>query len=95
MPSLVRRGLALALTALVLYGVAPAVAEVLGAWPKVADLKPWWLAAMLIAEAASCWCLWELQALSIGTHDTTAVATSQLAGGALGRVIPGGDDFIG
>ncbi len=90
MPSLARRVAALALTALVLYGVAPAVGEVLGAWPQVADFKVWWLAAMLIAEVASCWCLWELQALSIGTHDTTAVVTSQLAGGALGRVIPGG-----
>ncbi|MCW2986110.1 MAG: hypothetical protein JWR63_3680 [Conexibacter sp.] len=90
MPSLVRRVAALALTALVLYGVAPAIGEVLGAWPKVAHLKPWWLAGMLIAEAASCWCLWELQALSIGTRDTVGVATSQLAGGALGRVIPGG-----
>jgi uncharacterized protein (TIRG00374 family) len=90
MPSLARRAGALALTALVLYGVAPAIGEVLGAWPKVANLKPWWLAAMLVAEALSCWCLWELQALSIGTRDTMAVATSQLAGGALGRVIPGG-----
>jgi uncharacterized protein (TIRG00374 family) len=90
MSSVVRRAAALALTALVLYGVAPAIAEVLGAWPKVADLKPWWLAGMLVAEALSCWCLWELQALSIGTRDTVGVATSQLAGGALGRVIPGG-----
>jgi uncharacterized protein (TIRG00374 family) len=90
MPSIARRGAALALTALVLYGVAPAVGEVLGAWPKVANLKPYWLIAMVLAEAASCWCLWELQALSIGTRDVTAVATSQLAGGALGRVIPGG-----
>jgi uncharacterized protein (TIRG00374 family) len=90
MPSIVRRAAALGLTALVLYGVAPAIGEVLGAWPRVADLKPWWLAAMLLFEAASCWCLWELQALSIGTRDMRAVATSQLAGGALGRVIPGG-----
>src|SRR3954452_1745185 len=90
MPSLARRAAALALTALVVYGVAPAIGEVLGAWPKVVDLKPWWLAAMVLAEAASCWGLWELQSLSIGTRDTQAVATSQLAGGALGRVIPGG-----
>lgn len=87
---LVRRAAALALTALVLYGVAPAIGEVLGAWPKVADLKPWWLAGIVLFEVASCWCLWELQALSIGTRDMAAVATSQLAGGALGRVIPGG-----
>jgi uncharacterized protein (TIRG00374 family) len=90
MPSLVRRALALAITGLVIYGVAPAIGEVLGAWPKVANLKPYWLIGMVLAEAASCWCLWELQALSIGTRDLTAVATSQLAGGALGRVIPGG-----
>lgn len=90
MAPLVRRAVGLALTALVLYGVAPAVGDVLGAWPKVRDLHPWWLAAMVLFEIASLWCLWELQALSIGTHDQVAVATSQLAGGALGRVIPGG-----
>jgi uncharacterized protein (TIRG00374 family) len=90
MPSLARRAAALALTALVIYGVAPAIGEVLGAFDEVITLKPWWLVAMVLAEAASCWCLWELQALSIGTRDTTGVATSQLAGGALGRVIPGG-----
>jgi uncharacterized protein (TIRG00374 family) len=90
MPSLARRAAALALTALVIYGVAPAIGEVLGAFDEVITLKPWWLVAMVLAEAASCWCLWELQALSIGTRDTMGVATSQLAGGALGRVIPGG-----
>jgi uncharacterized protein (TIRG00374 family) len=45
---------------------------------------------MIVLQAASLWCLWELQALSIGTRDYVAVATSQLAGGALGRVVPGG-----
>jgi uncharacterized protein (TIRG00374 family) len=90
MPPLVRRAAALAVTALVLYGVAPAVADVLGAWPQVRHLQPWWLAGMVLAEIASCWCLWELQALSIGTRQNEAIRTSQLAGGALGRVIPGG-----
>src|ERR1700709_1550877 len=87
---LVRRAGAPALTARVICGVAPAIGEVLGAWPKVVDLKPYWLVGMVLAEVASCWCLWELQALSIGTRDLPALATSQLAGGALGRVIPGG-----
>ena len=53
-------------------------------------LKVWWLAAMVLAEAASCWCLWELQALSIGTHDTTGSRPPSWPAGALGRVIPGG-----
>lgn len=90
MPALLRRVAALTLCGLVLYGVTPALAEVLGAWPKVRDIQPWWLAAMLLAQAASCACLWHLQALSVGTRDYAAIATSQLAGGALGRVIPGG-----
>ncbi|HEU4976623.1 MAG TPA: lysylphosphatidylglycerol synthase transmembrane domain-containing protein [Baekduia sp.] len=90
MPSLLRRAAALALCGLVLYGVAPALAEVLGAWPKVRHLDPWWLAAMLLAQVASVACLWHLQALSVGTRDHVAIGTSQLAGGALGRVIPGG-----
>jgi uncharacterized protein (TIRG00374 family) len=90
MSPLLRRAAALAVTALVLYGVAPALGEVFGAWDRVRDLEPWWLAGMAIAQAASCWCLWQLQAMSIGTDDKVAIATSQLAGGALGRVIPGG-----
>jgi len=90
MKVLLRRTAALALTALVLYGVAPAVVSVLGAWPRVRDLQPWWLAAMLAAQVGASLCLWHLQALAIGTHHHRVIATSQLAGGALGRVIPGG-----
>jgi hypothetical protein len=85
-----RRAAALGLTALVLYGAAPALVAVLGAWPRVAELQPWWLAAMIATQVGALLCLWELQALTIGTDDRAAVATSQLAGGALGRVIPGG-----
>lgn len=90
MKLLLRRAAVLALTALVLYGVAPAVVSVLGAWPRVRDLHWWWLLAMLAAQVGSLACLWHLQALAIGTHDHRTIATSQLAGGALGRVIPGG-----
>jgi len=90
MPPMMRRVAAIAITGLVIYSAAPAIGEVLGAWSKVRDLQPWWFAAMILAQVASLWSLWELQALSIGTHDQVAVATSQLAGGALGRVIPGG-----
>ena len=90
MPPLMRRVAALAVTGLVIYGLTPAIGDVLGAWDQVRNLQPWWFAVMVLTQAASLWCLWELQALSIGTRDHVAVATSQLAGGALGRVIPGG-----
>lgn len=85
-----RRAILLGLTALVLYLLSPAIMAILDAWPRVKDLQPWWLAAMALAQAAAMWCLWKLQAISIGTNDLFSVATSQLAGGALGRVIPGG-----
>ncbi|MBI5103931.1 MAG: flippase-like domain-containing protein [Solirubrobacterales bacterium] len=88
--SLLRRGAALAVTALVLYGVAPALGQVLGTWDEVARLSPVWLVALVVAQIASLWCLWELQAIAIGTHELGAVATSQLAGGAVGRIVPGG-----
>ena len=42
--------LALLLCALVLYGVAPAVLGVLDAWPRVADIEPYWFAAMIAAQ---------------------------------------------
>lgn len=85
-----RRVLALALAALVLYAVAPAVAEVFGAWPHVRHIAAGWFAVMIVAQAASLWCLARLQALCMGLSRTSPVLTSSLASGALGRVLPGG-----
>ena len=45
---------------------------------------------MVVAEALSFGCLWVLQRLALRTHDTYAVVTSQLAGNAFGRIVPGG-----
>ncbi len=86
---MVRRVVALAVTALVLYGVAPAVTEVLGAWPRVRRIEPAWFAVMVLAQLGSLWCLWKLQALCIGAA-LRPVAESSLVSGALGRVLPGG-----
>jgi hypothetical protein len=78
------------IAAIGLYVFAPTTLAVLGAFPKVKTLEPWWLVAMAASQSASVWCLWQLQAVAIGTEDRFAIATSQLAGGALGRIIPGG-----
>ena len=85
-----RRILALAVTGLVIYGVAPAVLDVLGAYKKLGDIEPGWWIAVVLAQAAGLFCMWVVQAISMSTHKFRAVATSQLASGALGRVIPGG-----
>ena len=86
----IRRILALAVTAVVLYVVAPTLVEVLEAWPRVRGIEPGWFAAMVAAQAGSLWCLAKLQALCMGVSSVGVVATSSLVSGALGRVLPGG-----
>ena len=87
---MVGRIVALLLCALVLYGVAPAVLGVLDAWPRVVNIEPYWFAAMIAAQVASWASMWLLQRLSVGTRSWWPVVTSNLASGALGRVVPGG-----
>jgi uncharacterized protein (TIRG00374 family) len=85
-----RRIILLALTALVLYGLAPAVLEVFGAWDDLDDFEPlWWIAVVgTQALATLSFCL--VQRVALPGSSWFAVITSNLAGGALGRVIPGG-----
>ncbi len=85
-----KRILALALTALVLYGVAPAVVDVLGGWRDLDEVAPGWWVAVLVTQVAGWVCLWGLQRLALRGAPWFAVAGSQLASGALGRVVPGG-----
>jgi uncharacterized protein (TIRG00374 family) len=85
-----RRILALALTGLVLYGVGPAVIDVLGGWRDLDRLTPGWWAAVILTQVAGWGCLWALQRLALHSRDWFGVVTSQLASGALGRVVPGG-----
>ena len=85
-----RRVLGLLVCGLVLYGVAPAVLEVLDAWPQVVDIELYWFAAMILAQVLSWASMWLLQRLAVDARSWWPVVTSQLASGALGRVVPGG-----
>jgi uncharacterized protein (TIRG00374 family) len=85
-----RRIIGLLITAVVLYGVAPAVLGVLDAWPQVIDIEPYWFAAMIGAQALSWASMWVLQRLSVDARSWWPVVTSNLASGAFGRVVPGG-----
>src|SRR5215213_9317155 len=87
---MVKRILGLLLCGVVLYGVAPAVLDVLDAWPEVVDIKPHWFAAMVAAQVLSWAGMWLLQRLSVDARSWWPVVTSQLASGAFGRVVPGG-----
>src|SRR5215218_7432796 len=87
---MVKRILGLVVCAVVLYGVAPAVLQVLNAWPEVVDIKPYWFAAMIAAQVLSWAGMWLLQRLSVDARSWWPIVTSQLASGAFGRVVPGG-----
>jgi putative heme transporter len=87
---LIVRGLLLLATGVSLYLLAPGLIEVFSSWRSVTQLSPLWLGIMAIFEAASFVAVWELQRIALGTSSWFAVGTSQLAGNAFGRIVPGG-----
>jgi uncharacterized protein (TIRG00374 family) len=86
----VRRGVLLAITGVSLYLLAPALAEVFGAWEHLDDFSPVWLVVMLLLQVGSYACMWGLQRLALRTEQWGPVITSQLAANAFGRIVPGG-----
>ncbi len=73
-----------------LYLLWPSLTEVFTSWRSLFEMEPGWFAAALLVEAVSFVCIWQLQRVALQTKSWYAVGTSQLAGNALGRVIPGG-----
>jgi uncharacterized protein (TIRG00374 family) len=86
----VKQVILLGLTAVSLYLLAPALAQVFGSFPRLADLSPLWFALMLVLEVCSYACMWSIQRLALRTNEWTPVVTSQLAAAAFGAVVPGG-----
>src|SRR5690606_6811118 len=56
----------------------------------LARVSWWWFPPILGAQACSFVCVWQLQRLALRTHDWFSVATSQVAGNAFSRIVPGG-----
>ena len=73
-----------------LYLLWPSVGEVFNQWRSLTALSPLWIVVALAVEALSFVAVWELQRIALQTKRWFPVATSQLAGNAFGRVIPGG-----
>ena len=80
----------LAISAVSLYLVAPSVIAALGSWRQIERLSPAWLATMAALQAATLFCMWALQMLSLREARWQPVIASQLAGNALAKVAPGG-----
>jgi uncharacterized protein (TIRG00374 family) len=73
-----------------LYLLWPSLGQVFDQWRSLGRLKPEWVAVALGVEALSFVAVWELQRIALQTRRWFPVATSQLAGNAFGRIIPGG-----
>ncbi|MFI5691764.1 YbhN family protein [Kribbella sp. NPDC051586] len=99
------RAVGLAITGVGLYIVAPSVLSLFGAWPRLADVDPWWFPVLVVLEGCSFAALWWLARLALSAGDQQAedqhavdqqppgwgtIATAQLAGNAATKVVPGG-----
>jgi len=93
--ALTRRGLLLAVTAVSLYLLAPALIGVFGAFDELDEINPLWFVAMLALQVGSFACMWGILRLSVRTHSWRPVILSQLAANSFGRVVPGGAATVG
>ncbi|MFG1624587.1 YbhN family protein [Kribbella sp. NPDC049227] len=95
------RAVGLAITGVGLYIVAPSMLSLFGAWPRLADVEPWWFPALVVLEACSFAALWWLAGLALAQRAGDGepppvhsgwgtIATAQLAGNAASKVVPGG-----
>jgi uncharacterized protein (TIRG00374 family) len=73
-----------------LYLLAPSLLQVFSSWPELRELDPLWLGLAVLFEAMSSIALWTLQRIGLRNRSWFAVGTSQLAGGAAARILPGG-----
>jgi uncharacterized protein (TIRG00374 family) len=84
------RGFFLLVTFVSLYLLWPSLAEVFSQWRSLTTLEPEWIAIALGLQLLSFLAVWELQRIALQTTRWFPVVTSQLAGNAFGRIIPGG-----
>ncbi len=78
------------MTAAGLYVVAPSLLTLFDAWPSLGDVRPLWFVLVGALEAVSFVSLWLLLRIALPGSRWLDIATSQLAGNAASRIIPGG-----
>jgi uncharacterized protein (TIRG00374 family) len=85
------RAILLVLTGVSLYLVAPSLIEVFSSAPSLRRIRPGWLAPLLALEVLSFSSIWALQRICLRERRWRPVVLAQLAGNAVGRVVPGGN----
>jgi uncharacterized protein (TIRG00374 family) len=87
----VRRAVLLLVTAVALVLVWPALASVYGEVGTIADVSPWWLAAIGSVVVLQMIANWELHRIVLRTSRWFDVAAPQLASNAASHLLPGGN----
>jgi len=73
-----------------IYLLLPSLLSVFGSWRSLSHLDWPFAALVLLFEGAAVVCVWELDRIALHTRAWFPVATAQLTGNAVGRVLPGG-----
>ena len=87
---IVKRLLAVSVAGLALYGLGPKLGAVLGAWPRLRDIKPGWFAVMALSEGASLVCMCAVQRVACRERRWGPFLNSYLVGNAVSELVPGG-----
>jgi uncharacterized protein (TIRG00374 family) len=85
----VKSALLLAVTAISLYLLLPSLLSVFSSWRSLTHLDWPFAVLVLLFEIASSVCLWELDRIALGSSGWFSIACAQLAGNAVGRILPG------
>jgi hypothetical protein len=85
-----RSGALLGVALVSLYLILPSLVAVFASWRSLSHLDWLYAGLVLACIAASYVCIWDLDRIALQTRAWFAVATAQLAGNAVGRVLPGG-----
>lgn len=85
-----RSGVLFGVAVVSLYLLLPSLLAVFASWRSLEHLDWVFASLVLVCTTGSFVCLWDLDRLATQTRAWFPVATSQLAGNAVGRVVPGG-----
>jgi uncharacterized protein (TIRG00374 family) len=88
--SILKRLLTVTVAGVALYGLAPRLGAVLGAWPRLRDIKPGWFAVMAVSESASLVCMCAVQRIACRERRWSPFLNSYLVGNAVSELVPGG-----
>jgi uncharacterized protein (TIRG00374 family) len=77
-------------SAFTLYLLLPRVLDVLDAWTELRTISWPWFIVMLVFELGSFVCMWWLIRVALPQTDWFTASTSQMAGAAVTKAVPGG-----